>query len=329
MYKKTSKGEGYVVSILQNNQTITEQGGKVTLPFGSEYEIRLRNKTRKRAVVDAYIDGEIAAKGIVVNANDSIDLERYVKNTGHALLKGARFKFVPLGDSRVEDKGEPENGILEVRWYPEKEPKPYTPPSVIEIHDHCHGGYHYCNCWRCHPPLFTLGHTGNTPDVFVSGGGAQSKGSSLGVNINNTSADISADNVTLTSGVESVSFSHDGSAANLCIDGGVANVLGAQLKANIAKVDEAGATVEGSESHQSFSTTYIDVDRNNPTILTLHLVGIHIPEPVEPEIRLIRECDDKPLPPKKGKLAAYCSTCGRKRRTDEKFCPSDGMRFQT
>ncbi len=105
--------------------------------------------------------------------------------------------------------------------------------------------------------------------------------------------------------------------------GAATPLVAAQLSAG-----EPGATVEGSVSHQSFSTTHIDVDRNNPTILNLHLVGVHVTEPEEPEIQLISECDDKPRPSKnKGKLAAYCSTCGRKRRTDERFCPTDGMRF--
>ena len=277
MYKS-----GYVVAILQNNQTIKEKGGKVLLPFGSEYEIRLRNKTRKRAVVDAYIDGEIAAKGIVVNANDSIDLERYVKNTGHALLK----------------------------WYPEKEPKPWAPPpapQIIQIHDNiCPGHHHHhCDCPFCRPrPFFgDQWHTGGyRNDCISGGGGTQSKGSSnANLTIGSNSVDLSADNVVFTNGVSE----HLG-----------------------VTVGDAGATIEGSVSHQSFSTINIDVDRENPTILTLHLVGVHIPEPVEPENRLIRECDDKPRPSKsKGKLAAYCSTCGRKRRTDEKFCPADGMRL--
>lgn len=284
MYKS-----GYVVTILQNNQTIKEQGGKVTLPFGSEYEIRLRNKTRKRAVADAYIDGEIAAKGIVVNANDSIDLERYVKNTGHALLKGARFKFVPLGDSKVEDKSEPENGVLEVRWYPEKEPEPYKPPQVIEIHDRCpwhHHDHGQCPPW-CRPRPF-LGPQWRNGDAFVGGFVTG------GVNLNNTSAEIKADELTFTSN------------------------LGAgtpQLSSG-----EAGATIEGSVSNQSFGTTYIDVDRNNPTILTLHLVGVHLPKPKGLQV------GDKPRP-SKGKLAVYCSTCGRKRRTGERYCPADGMRL--
>ena len=121
MYKKTTTGEGYVATIIgEDGQTIKETNGITVLPFESEYIIRLRNKTRKRSIADVYIDGKVAAKGIVVDQNEYVDLERYVND----LCQGARFRFVRTDDNRVKDKGEPENGTIEVNFYPEEDKKP-------------------------------------------------------------------------------------------------------------------------------------------------------------------------------------------------------------
>ena len=71
--------DSYIVALMVGGKIQKESDdGTVLIPFGSEYVIRLKNKLRKRAVADVWLDGRIAAKGIVIDANGTVDLERFV-----------------------------------------------------------------------------------------------------------------------------------------------------------------------------------------------------------------------------------------------------------
>ena len=140
MYNK-----GYVATVRQGGQTLKETKGRIPIEFHTEYTIRLRNKTRKRAVADIYIDGRRATKGgIVVNANDHVDVERFIEDDLHS---GRRFKFVPLESGQVKDKGEPDNGNIEVKFYPEKEPEKRIVDEHHHHHHHHDWHHHHHDCW--------------------------------------------------------------------------------------------------------------------------------------------------------------------------------------
>jgi hypothetical protein len=81
----------FVMCVLVNGQPQTEKANwVVTLPFGSEYALRFRNKHSRRAVVQIYIDGEnVSGAGYVVPANDYVDIKRHHD-------KDRAFKFVSL-----------------------------------------------------------------------------------------------------------------------------------------------------------------------------------------------------------------------------------------
>lgn len=131
--------EGYVVTVRQNGQTLKEEAGKVVVPFHSDYELRLRNKTAKDVLAFVYIDGKPAVKGgVLVKGDSHLDLERFVEDN---LNSGQRFRFVPLADSRVSDKGEHENGNIEVRFHAVK---PFELRfNLPHIHHHHYRPYDY------------------------------------------------------------------------------------------------------------------------------------------------------------------------------------------
>lgn len=111
--------EEYVLAVRQGNTTLKEESGKVLVPFGDTYELRLKNKRGRDAIAFVYIDGRNVVKdGLVVRAHSHVDLERFVEDD---LNGGKRFKFVPLDDHRVDDKGEPDNGLIEVKFHEVKE----------------------------------------------------------------------------------------------------------------------------------------------------------------------------------------------------------------
>ena len=110
MYK-----DGFVVSIFREGNVLREIDGKVYIPFDSEYKVRLRNRNNFECACDLYIDSKKVSNlgEMIIPGNESVDLERFID---HSLTDGKKFLFVPVSDSRVEDKGEPENGWIEARF---------------------------------------------------------------------------------------------------------------------------------------------------------------------------------------------------------------------
>lgn len=108
-----------VLAIIHNGSPVREINGKVTLPFNSEYKIRLKNKhPYLRAKARVFVDGRKASNlgDFIVHAGETVDLERFLDES---MTSGRRFKFVPLSDGRVNDPTDPENGIIKVEFYRE------------------------------------------------------------------------------------------------------------------------------------------------------------------------------------------------------------------
>lgn len=123
---------GYVVAVINhNNQPVrefNENGVRVArVPFGTEYKLRLKNKTNRRCYAEIEIDGmKIDSQGrrLIMGAGQEIDVERFLDS----LNKGNRFKFVSPTDSGVQDPTSADNGKVRVTFYPEM-------PSFTIRHD--------------------------------------------------------------------------------------------------------------------------------------------------------------------------------------------------
>lgn len=113
---------GFVVAILHNGKPLREVNSfserVVRLPFGSEYALRIQNKTHKRAYVSVKIDGtEVLSGKLVMQAGDKIDLERFCLDGD--LTKGNKFKFVEAKNGGVQDPTIGDNGWVVVTFEPE------------------------------------------------------------------------------------------------------------------------------------------------------------------------------------------------------------------
>ena len=107
-----SYSEQFVLCVLHNGSPIREIDRAVSLPYHSEYKVRLKNKHAfLRAKARVWIDGrQVSNLGdFILGPNETIDLERFVTES---MTTGKRFKFVPLDDGRVNDPTDPENGII-------------------------------------------------------------------------------------------------------------------------------------------------------------------------------------------------------------------------
>ena len=281
--------DSYIVALMVDGKIQKESDdGIILIPFGLEYVIRLKNKLRKRAVADVWLDGRIVCKGIVINANGTVDLERFVVDGN--LSEGKKFKLARLTDPKVEQPNDHENGVIEVNFYPEKE------VPVIEktiIHDYTyHWPYnHIHNCYNGHCSLCCMQL--NCPICHPNYWGPFYHNTVWCNNITSSSGGLTSN----AGDTLNKSFTTDSS--NQCSLSGIQSDINLNC-VSLSNSGEAAATVEGSTSLQKFSSVYIDVDRLKPTTIRLTVKGI-------------------------SKLINVCS-CGFKRKK-EKYCPNDGTQL--
>ena len=126
----------FVICVLHNGHPIREINGTVSVPFNSEYKIRLKNKhSYLRAKARVWVDGRKASNlgDFILKAGETLDLERFLDSD---LDRGNRFKFVPLSNRKVNDPTDPSNGIIKVEFYREHDyvknititdPRPWNP----------------------------------------------------------------------------------------------------------------------------------------------------------------------------------------------------------
>ncbi len=110
----------YVLCVLHDGSPVREIHGKVSIPFHSEYKVRLKNKNNSlRTKARVWIDGRKVSNlgDFILHPGETLDLERFLDCD---MESGNRFKFVPLSDSRVNDPTDSENGIIKVEFYREQ-----------------------------------------------------------------------------------------------------------------------------------------------------------------------------------------------------------------
>jgi hypothetical protein len=129
------------VAIKANGKALREFEDQVYLPFQTEYSIFIKNKNSVRASVKIEIDGVDAPQGVslVVDPNDEIELERFIKNGN--LDRGNRFKFIERTSSVERNRGvKVDDGLVRVEFQFEKviqtitstpnwHHQPYQPPN--------------------------------------------------------------------------------------------------------------------------------------------------------------------------------------------------------
>lgn len=121
----------FAAAVRVNSKVLREYKDTVYLPFGSEYQIRLKNLNTVRALVYVYIDGENTTPGgLVVNAGQEIDFERSLANG--SLTEGNKFKFIERTGKIEDHRGiKIEDGLIRIEYqfekvYPKNPPLTWT-----------------------------------------------------------------------------------------------------------------------------------------------------------------------------------------------------------
>ena len=112
----------FVAVIKLKNRILREVDGCVTLPFGSEYSIYLKNLHTERALVSIEIDGDdvLDYNQIIIPANSDMELKGFLKDNNVT----NKFKFIEKTEEISEYRGDKiEDGLIRIEYQFEKPTK--------------------------------------------------------------------------------------------------------------------------------------------------------------------------------------------------------------
>lgn len=223
------------VALKSAGKVLREFKDTVYVPFGSEYSIFIKNMNTVRALVTVTVDGQDIGDGtkFVVNANDSIEIERFVKNGN--LNAGNRLKFIERTGAVENHRGIGiEDGLVRVEFQFEKKIPAFTPT---------------------YPPYIspTIGSpwktSGYNPDVWYG--------------TTTCSDDGIVGQQTFTASASSTPVLRN--ASNVTLDSMVVNHVDVE--------NDAGVTVEGSVSEQKFQTVSTFLTEAETHAMVLKILG--------------------------------------------------------
>jgi hypothetical protein len=292
--------EKLVVCIKCNGKILREFGEIVKVPFGSEYSIYLKNLNTARAIVNITIDGkEVVENGLIINANSSLDLERFVKTSN--LEKGNKLKFIQRNSKIEENRGiGAEDGLIVVSYEFEKPAPKIVYDEVIHRRKHTYYDDWYDRGWW-------------NPKIWPYNGYPYYTSENLGVN----SAMVKglADSVPMMSATGGTSSS-SAAAQNAVSMNSFRGLVGKEQLASSSASDfnENGITVAGSESTQKFQTVSSFKTDGIKNVIVLKLVGENPNGKVKQAVTV--------------KHKQKCSTCGTVNKATAKFCGSCGTALE-
>jgi len=277
--------QSMAMAVKVGGRILREDGENVYLPFGSEFSILMKNLSHKRALVNLYIDDRLVTKnGLVINANSSVDLERFIEDN---LREGNKFKF-------IERSGKIENhrgigicdGIVRLEYAFDISQPYYVAPMYQNF----------------------LANSCDT--TFTSTGNPPQNGWGTAYSANSVTRSDNPDVAYAASSMDvSYSANHVRSMKGIVTERPPETRLGnIKMKGSKPK-NEAGITVEGSKSTQSFITVS-DFPVGEKQSLILRLLGDVNQQKIEAPVVV--------------KRSVKCKTCGTMNKGHAKFCHSCG-----
>jgi len=293
MYQKKFVG---VVKVRGN--ILREHDGVVTIPFGEEYSIFLKNLNSVKAVVSISIDGQDVLKGnsIIVGPNKSTEIEGFLDG----MKVSNKFKFIQKTKQIQDYRGDKiDDGIIRIEYKFEKVIEKRT--VINEFRDiHYYDPYPYLG-WHYH-------YHGPHYGTFTTTGGGNT--TSSGISSGSCSTD-KGENISYTSSMGNAGINNVSSfACSANLNSGEESLCSSDLFKQAPLPDE-GITVKGNESNQYFNYGFVNELEDFSEVITLKLVGtnskgIKIEEPIIVTKKL------------------RCPTCGKVSRSSAKFCRNCG-----
>jgi hypothetical protein len=297
--------QNIVCAVKVNGRILRESGDTVTLPFGAEFGLVLKNLNSVRAMASISIDGKDIADGqrLILEPNSSFEIERFIRSGN--MSSGNRFKFIERTAGIENHRGiVTDDGLIRVEGWKEHVPQ-FVDVPVRRYYDE------WVPCPRLWRPWY--------PGPVWMGSSNTGTGSS--------NESVSACNF---AGASASMATTDRAASQSRVGGSLlrsAGLRGPQSKAaprpQQAKAavkfryfdseperGDAGITVPGSESHQEFR----------------HAQGFPLePNSVVIVLRLRGEVGGKPaIAPITVNFKPSCETCGKSNKANSQFCSNCG-----
>lgn len=261
------------VAVKSNGKILRENKDLVTLPFGSEFSVLVKNLNSRRAKFRLHIDGTDVLDGteIIVNANSQVEMKRFIRNGN--MNEGNAFKFIERTQA-IEDgpRGiKLDDGVIRVEFWFEKEV-----PVVNTVYNR--------EVWyKDRGPFYSGPYYGGHVGTSIMRG--KSKGSSVGI--------ANLQNSTLSS---SATFDTQEAVGGSTMDS--------------MPLNDVGITVPGSRVEQKFTTVYGFNAETQSHVIILRMIGrvgnVEVSAPVT--VKTTQKCSTCGKVNKA--TSKFCTECG-------------------
>lgn len=301
---------GFIACCKVDGKILREDAGVVTLPFGCEYSVLLKNLNSVRAQVKVSVDGTDATEGtwLIIPANGEIELERFIR-AGN-MDCGNRFKFIErTGDIEAHKGIGAADGLIRVEYKAEVVDE--VRKTVVEHVEHV---YHHNRPWyydRYWPYGPYYGNNGITYGTGTAQSDTANGDIFSGLNkqvgsVTNTSSSHNSPTASTAKGKSPLRSSGISSSSHFqgTMQANHANVV------RSAAMNDVGITVPGSESSQKFVSGAWFKTEATSQVIVLQLRGMVAGKAVKKAVTV--------------KSKAKCPTCGTPNKSNMKFCGKCG-----
>lgn len=278
-----------VTAVRVAGKVLREDNDKVHLPFGSEYSLLIKNMNSVRALVRVEIDGVDATEGtsLIVPANGSVDLERFLKASNYD--QGLKFKFIER-TKKIEDGTRGvgvEDGLIRIEFEFERPPAQIV-NTVYRTYDQWPAPYPH-PAWRSGDFLCSTNSALRSVSSNLGGVTLGSSGVATGI----TAQAMNISNAT-------TAYQEDTHFGATCADS----------KVESPSLNEVGITVGGSISDQKFTAGAWFPTDGVKHVMILKLLG--------------KVGDQQIKNPITVKTKQVCPTCGTVHKQPANFCRECG-----
>lgn len=272
--------EHFVAEVKCNGHILRIKDGYVTLPFGSEYSLLLKNLNSRKASVKIQIDGQDVLDGgsLIIEPNGTSELEGFMRG----MNAKNKFRFIKKTQEIIEHRGDKiDDGLIRIEFAYEEE-QPVIIRQIISSHHRYYDHYHHYPCDPYYPwPKATWSRcakdgTGDAGPSFSD------------VHTYNCSS--------MPQGVESKSLNQSD--------------LQNAVKELSTPMDDLGITVKGSEIDQQFS--YGSIGSTEPAkVIIIQLKGTKVEgSPVIKPVTVKTKLTCSSCGKKSKSSSKFCPNCG-------------------
>jgi len=139
----------FIVIVKCNGKILRERDEFVTLPFGCEYSVLIKNLNSRRVSLKISIDGADVLDGqsLIVDGNAATEVEGFLSGD----VAKNKFKFIQKTEKVQNHRGDKiDDGVIRVEFAYEKE-KPIRQTVITDYQDHHHGHHHH-SYWYDYSP---------------------------------------------------------------------------------------------------------------------------------------------------------------------------------